>query len=58
MFLDRFCNISDFAIDFSPSLPDGVESKDGLIYEVGVIGSVQLEPKVSGIGINAPSIKL
>jgi hypothetical protein len=56
--LDWLCNISDFVIDFSPSLPDGVESKDGLIYDLRVIGSNQLEPGVSGIGIDGPSIKL
>jgi hypothetical protein len=58
MFLDWLCNTFDFIIDFLPSLPDGVESKDGLVYDVGVIGSNQLEPGVSGIGIDGPSIKL
>jgi hypothetical protein len=42
MFLEWLCNISNFIIDFSPSLPDGVESKDGLVYDVRVIGLDQL----------------
>jgi hypothetical protein len=58
MFLDWLCNIFDFIIDFLPSLLDGLESKDGLVYDVGFIGSNQLEPGVSGIGIDGPSIKL
>jgi hypothetical protein len=58
MLLDWLCNIFDFIIDFSPSFPNGVESKDGLVYDVGVIGSYQLEPRVSCIGIDAPLIKL
>jgi hypothetical protein len=45
-------------IDFSPSFLDGVESKDGLVYDVGVISSDQLQHGVLGIGINAPSIRL
>jgi hypothetical protein len=39
MFLNWLCNISDFVIDFSPSLPNGVESKNGLGYDVKVVGS-------------------
>jgi hypothetical protein len=58
MFLDWLCNIFDFIIDFSPSLQDGVQSKDGLVYDVGVIGLEQLELGVSCIGIDALSIKL
>jgi hypothetical protein len=36
MLLDWLYNISDFAINFSPSLLDGVKSKDGLVYDVGL----------------------
>jgi hypothetical protein len=39
MFLDWLCNISNFAIDFSLSFPNGVKSKDGLVYDVKVICS-------------------
>jgi len=38
MLLDWLCNIFDFFIDFSSSLLDRVESKDGLGYDVGVMG--------------------
>jgi hypothetical protein len=58
MLLDWFYNIFDFANDFSPSLPNRIESKNGLVYDVRVISSDQLEPRVLGIGIDAPSIKL
>jgi hypothetical protein len=57
MFIDWLCNIFDFVIDFSPpSLPNGVESKDGLGLGLGVINSDQLDDGVSSIG--APSIRL
>jgi hypothetical protein len=39
MLLDWLYNIFDFVIDFSPSFLDVVESKDGLVYDVRVIGS-------------------
>jgi hypothetical protein len=58
MLLDWLCSILNFVFDFSPSFQDGVESKDGLGYDVKVIGSNQLESGVSSIGINGPSIKL
>jgi len=38
MLLDWLCSIFDFFIDFSSSLLDRVESKDGLGYDVGVMG--------------------
>jgi hypothetical protein len=57
MFIDWFCSIFEFFIDFSPpSLPNGVESKDGLRLGLGVISSDQLDDGVSSIGV--PLIKL
>ncbi len=50
MLLDWLCSIFDFFIDFSPSFLDRVESKDGLGYDIGVIGSDQLHDGVSNIG--------
>jgi hypothetical protein len=47
-----------FYINFSLSLLNGVESKDGLRLDVGPTCSWKLDDKVDGIGIGAPSIKL
>ncbi len=48
--LDWLCSTFDFVINFSPSLPDHVQSKDGLGYDVKVIGSNQLHDGVLSIG--------
>jgi hypothetical protein len=57
MLLDWFYNISNFVIDFSPpSLLDGVESKYGLVFKLGVIGLNGVDDGVLGIG--APYIRL
>jgi hypothetical protein len=58
MLLDWLYNIFDFVIDFSPLLPNGVESKDGPVYDTWVIGLDQLELGVSCISIDGPSIRL
>jgi hypothetical protein len=60
-FVDWFCSIFDFVIDFSPlSFLDGVKSKDGLGLRLGVIGSNQLDDGVDDgvLAIGAPSIRL
>jgi len=57
MFLDWLYNISNFVINFSPpSFLDGVESKDGLVSRLGVIGLNGVDDGVLGIG--APYIRL
>jgi hypothetical protein len=35
-FWTSFIAFKNFVFDFSPSLLDGVESKDGLVYDVGL----------------------